>query len=364
MDVYEVRIPPLHFGKRKRGRLDPKTKFFTGSTLEEIDEFVPKTLNRKQATSKFASIWDITGKLGPMLAEAEDWVTPMPDSLRSRWLSQFLLWEKLRGMRFQRAVMPEDAADSKLRLIVKVDAANKMMVQGCWGGFRKKSGNWSCQHLLARVILSGKNSTIPKLELQSLTNGSNMCWLLRKMLDDWVENYIVCSDSNIALCWVSSEKSSLSMFHRNRVIQIRRSSELECMYHVKSNENLADLGTRPEKVKISDIGPDSEWECGKNWMCEDIKVSIDQGILTPITKLRLSEEKDTDVFKEGLLSGDSDLFCNIVNETRVEKLIQRFNFSQYLLNPTKYDFKKVVRIYALVISFIEKCKQKVSKKIV
>ena len=49
-------------------------------------------------------------------------------------------------------------------------------------------------------------------------------------------------------------------------------------------------------------------------MCEDIKVAIDQGILTPITKLRLSEEKDTDVFKEGLVSGDSDLFCNIVND--------------------------------------------------
>ena len=130
----------------------------------------------------------------------------MPAHIRTKWLAQFLLWEKLRGLRFERAVMPEDALDSRMRLIEKVAAANKMMVQGCWGGFRKKSGGWSCQQLLSRTLLSGKNSTIPKLELQSLTNGSNMCWLVRKMLADWVEDYIICGDSVIALCWVSSEK--------------------------------------------------------------------------------------------------------------------------------------------------------------
>ena len=130
-------------------------------------------------------------------------------------VSQFILWEKLKGIKFHRAVMPEDAADSKLRLICKVDASDKLIVQGCWAGFRRRNGEWSCQHILSRTLLADRNSTIPKMELQSLTNGSNMCWLIRKILVDWVHDYILCGDSVISLCWVSSEKKSLSIFHRN-----------------------------------------------------------------------------------------------------------------------------------------------------
>ena len=155
-----------------------------------------------------------------------DWDSAMPEELRNKWLSQFMLWETLRGLRFDRAVMPVDAVDKKLRLIMLCDASNTMLVAGCWGGFQRKTGEWSCKHILSRTLLAEKNSTIPKGELQSLTNASNMCWLIRKLLTEWVDSYILCGDSVIALCWVSSEKRSLSMFHRNRVIQIRRGSKL------------------------------------------------------------------------------------------------------------------------------------------
>ena len=68
--------------------------------------------------------------------------------------------------------MPDDAVNCKLRLIVKVDAANKMLVQGARSGFKRKSGGWSCKHMFSRTLLAERNSTIPKGELQSLTNGS------------------------------------------------------------------------------------------------------------------------------------------------------------------------------------------------
>ena len=142
--------------------------------------------------------------------------------------------------------------------------------------------------------------------------------------------YIICSDSIIALCWVSSEKKSLSMYHRNRVIQIRRSSELNKIFHVKTDENLADLGTRPEKVKISDVGPDSDWECGKAWMKGDVADAIAQEILKPVSELRLSDEKDSEDYKDGLVfGGDAELYCNAITRSRVEKLQQRVEYSDY-----------------------------------
>ena len=148
-----------------------------------------------------------------------------------------------------------------------------------------------------------------------------MCWVLIKLLSDWVEDYIICSDSIIALCWVTSEKKSLSMFHRNRVIQIRRGTELGNLYHVKTDENLADLGTGPEKVKLSDVGPGSEWECGHGWIDQDVSQAVAQGFLRPVSELRISEEKDGDGYKLGLLLDTEvpEIFCNAVRTSRVDK---------------------------------------------
>ena len=53
LDAVEVKIPPLHFGKRNRGKLDEETAIFSGD-FGDLDSFVPKNLSRRQAYSKFA----------------------------------------------------------------------------------------------------------------------------------------------------------------------------------------------------------------------------------------------------------------------------------------------------------------------
>ena len=68
--------------------------------------------------------------------------------------------------------------------------------------------------------------------------------------------------------WVTSENKRLSLFHRNCCIQVRRGTELQEIFHVSSNSNPADLGTRPETVKDSDVGSNSRWEKGLPWMKE------------------------------------------------------------------------------------------------
>ena len=67
-----VKIGLLHFGKKRRGKLDENTIFFlsTGNFLEDkkkLDKFCPK-LTRRNCASKAASIFDLTGLLAPVLA--------------------------------------------------------------------------------------------------------------------------------------------------------------------------------------------------------------------------------------------------------------------------------------------------------
>ena len=116
--------------------------------------------------------------------------------------------------------------------------------------------------VLGRGFLAPVDSTIPKNELESLTGGSHLSWIVSKALADWVDNSILVGDCLIALCWVIGEHRKLSMYHRNRVIQIRRGTQLEQIYHVTSSQNPADIGTRPSKLTLEDVGPDSKWEHG------------------------------------------------------------------------------------------------------
>ena len=76
------------------------------------------------------------------------------------------------------------------------------------------------------------------------------------------------------------------------------------------------------------------------------------------------EEKDNDAFRDGLIFGHDipDAWCNAANNNKVDLIQQRAEFSKYLIVPTKFGFKKVVRIYAMVFTFIAKCKAKVALK--
>ena len=86
-----------------------------------------------------------------------------------------------------------------MRLVTCVDAAEVSLMIGCWGCFEKSDGTWSSQHIIGRGLLAPQNSTIPKNELESLCGGSNLSWVVRKALDDWVSSSILVGDSLIAL---------------------------------------------------------------------------------------------------------------------------------------------------------------------
>lgn len=74
-------------------------------TEDDLDEFVPNKLSRRQAASKLASLWDILGKLAPIMTslkldlretfkQTEGWDDAMPPDLRQKWVENFWMIEK------------------------------------------------------------------------------------------------------------------------------------------------------------------------------------------------------------------------------------------------------------------------------
>ena len=373
VDSISTRIPPLHFGKSRRGRLDKDTKFFksTGdhqADLKLIGEFCPK-LTRRICASKAASVFDIRGLLAPVLSgtkclmrdtvkSTEGWDDVIPSALRDRWLLEFLRLENLRGIAFDRPIMPMNAINSDIRLIGLSDASKSNVMLGVWGGFELPDGTFSCKLIIGRSMLA-KDTTIPKLELDGACSGANLGWVVRTALKGWTVSYIQGSDSTIALCWITSEQLRLNEFHRNRVVQVRRGVELESIYHVKTELLVADVGTRPDRVKVEDVMPGSRWHNGDDWMKLTVGQAIAQGCIKPALELRMNEEEKDD-FKDGIIFEKVPEVLtrgHALNQDRISKIEQRAVFSQYIVIPTKYSFKLSFRVTMLVIKFIVRCRR-------
>ena len=201
-------------------------------------------------------------------------------------------------------------------------------------------------------------------ELVALMGSGNLAWTLKLALSEWLDPSMVInfSDSNIALCWATSEGKKMGTFHRNRVIQIRRAINLDNLYHVKTKFQPCDLGTRPDKVTAEDVSPESLWFNGLPWMKLDVDQAVELEILTPVSKLRLSEEEKKD-YKRGLII-DSEpeiiTYGHALSEKRIQAILDRAEYSKdlFLLNPGKWPFRKTVRILGYVTSFASKLMKK------
>ena len=388
MDCLEVKISSLHFGSVSRGKLSSDTQIFDGNfglDLDSMEKFVPQSLTKKMIVSKFMGVFDLLGKLVPltsrmkrdmraMMKGTPSWDSVVAPEHRTIWVKNFLDLEKARGYKFSRPRMPVDAIDTKMRLLVLVDAAKELIVIWAGVGFKRKNGTWSCAQLIGRSLLTSADSTTPRDEMEALVAGSNLLWLLRQMLVNWVDSFLLAGDAQIPLFWTLSDKKRLGVWHRSRSVQIRRGTPLENLYHVTTDCNIADGPTRPDKICFeTDLGPGSNWEEGLSWMTMDLNDIVAKGILTPALSLVMQPDQQKD-FEEGLVlerthdilvqgheSTSTDPRCHVACQQRMELVSTRALFSKYLLLPTKYSFPKVVRIVAIVAKFCEAFKQKWKK---
>ena len=374
LDVISVKIPPLHFGKKSRGKLQIGTEIFEGS-FNELSAFVPKKMTRRQVISKFHSLFDPYGLLVPLTAcmkvhsrlavkETDDWDGEISPETRMLWVKNFWMLHSVRGLKFNRAKIPEDAANTDMILVCAVDAANDLKAAAVYARFLRTNGEYSSQLLIGRSLLAKENSSIPKEELEATTIGSNLMSITRKALDKWVKDFMLVSDSIIALCWLTSENKRLSLFHRNRVNQTRQNTDISKLFFVRTDHNPADIATRADKVQADSVGPDSIWYRGLPWMNGEVGDAIADDILKPASELRMADNDDKEFQKGLILERTPEILVHghAVTEERVNKMLARAEYSKYITSPSKHNFRKTVVITALVFKYVRKLKQKVNER--
>ena len=209
-------------------------------------------------------------------------------------------------MKYSRAVVPEDAKDLNIELISAGDASSKMTCAACYVRFRLKNNQYSCQLILGKSKIVPVGMTLPRAELYAAVLNVHITEVVKRALKDKVVGQVLVTDSEIALHWLNSETKQLKPWTRNQVIEANRFSVPEDRYHIDSESNPADIGTR-KGVTIQDIAPGSEWESGKSWMKLPLAI-LRESHLKNVKEIKYKKEQLVEIEKESI--GSSTNLCD------------------------------------------------------
>ena len=173
--------------------------------------------------------------------------------------------EELREVRYQRAVVPDDAVDLNCETIDTADASQAMICVAIYIRFKVKSGGYSCQLLFARTKTVPKDMSQPRAEMLAASLNASTGHIVKTALGKMHSKCLKFTDSQVALFWINSVRSKLKMWVRNHSIHVNRLAPRYLWRYIKSSDMPADIGTR-KGATVKDIGPDSQWINGFPWM--------------------------------------------------------------------------------------------------
>ena len=169
-DRIKLDIGPVRLGKAARGRRpDP--------VAGDLRAALSQTFTKRTLTGLVAGVFDPLGLVTPITAGLKldlhelcklrlDWDDPVPVGLLDKWVTNIGKIQELQGVEFQRAVVPIDAVNLEVELLVATDASQNIGVAAVYARFLRRNGKHSCQLVAARSkLLAGL--TIPKAELKS-----------------------------------------------------------------------------------------------------------------------------------------------------------------------------------------------------
>ena len=381
-DEIQLAIGTLNFSKKYRGK----------KTESDDSSKVPKKLTKRICAGKVAEMFDLSGLASPLtggfkldlhdLHLSYGWDDPLSDLDRTCWIENFKSMSELSDVMWSRAVIPENACSTNIELIGTGDASEGLACAACYIRFECSDGSLSCQLILAKTKIVNEDRTLPQAELLAAALNTHVTEVVKKSLKNLnIAKTVYVLDSEIALHWIGSKTKPLKPWVRNRVIEISRFTEISQWFHVESELNPADVGTR-KGANIDDISRDSKWINGEPWMrlpLDELRGSVLKDIndvklrAEHLAELKKEQMKGTDLCKSDyhlVVSGDNNESVDsrvhahgvhvtlpnshaYVSEDASEGLVsiitERLKFSRYLIDPNRYTWSKVMRIMALVI---------------
>lgn len=351
----------LYLGKSKRGKRP-------APIVGDISEALSKMFTRRIVHGKVAGVFDPLGLVTPITSKLKldlnvlctqlklDWDDQIPDSYLETWVKNLERIQATREIKFRRAVVPLNAAVLEADLIVSVDASQKVAIAVVHIRFPLVDGGFSVQLVSAKSKLI-TTQTVPRAELKAACIGANLGHIVKTSLKKKHKSSIYITDSTIVLFWIHQDQRPLHTAVRNGVIDVRRFTSPDSWYHVQTQLNIADLGTRG-KAEPEDINENSEWQQGKPWM----KLPYSEMPIKSMEDIIMSANEK----REAAVELRTQDIAGIVMTNLVSKVADRHDLSRYLPDPSRISFDKLYKCRAAVMRFasnmIKAAKRRVAEK--
>ena len=358
-DYIMLNTGKMNFSKKVRGRK-------RGS-----DYAVPERLTVRHCVGKVAEIFDSLGRIAPLIAGMKadisyllrsnlSWDDQIPDSLRAIWESNFTMIREIGGIRYKRAIVPHNAKNLDIVTIDTGDSSEKLICVAIYARFELQDGSFSCQLVFARSRIVPEGTSIPRAELIAANMNAATGHTVQRAFGDYHKKAFKVTDSMVVLHWITSNRIVLKTWVRNRVNEINRLVKPSSWKYVESKNMVADIGTR-KGAKVCDVVEGSAWINGLPWMsgpeAEFPMFSLEQLKFCQKDVVECEKEK----FVLGLCNmpvSESFYSHKVINDKEIRA---RYQWSRYLIDPNRFRFRKVVRILALVFTFIKRYFKNVQK---
>jgi hypothetical protein len=215
-----------------------------------------------------------------------DWDDELPPDIAERWRT----WKQgilnLKNFGIPRCFKPSDFGKvARVELHHFADASEEHGY-GTVSYFRfvNEYGRIHCSFIYGKSRVKPRRSgmTVPKMELTAATVLISVNDLITRELKDrlQIDSVTFWTDSVIVLRYILNEMKQFVTFVSNRVVQIRKGSNLSQWRHVKSELNPAVLASRgikaseTRKLERWKTGPEFLWQMETEWPQQPAELMI------------------------------------------------------------------------------------------
>lgn len=301
-------------------------------------ETMPDVLTKRNILSMASAIFDPLGLLAPVLLNAKlliqqlwknksSWDERIPTDLCKQWECFQTSLPVLNSLIIPRHVFTVDYVITELHGF----ADSSLTAYGSAVYLRSIDtyGNIIVRLLCAKSRVA-RNESIPRLELRAAHLLANLVYKLQEVLKHEFTNIHLWSDSNVALAWIKADSNKLKPFIKNRVIDIKKLTNIDNWHWVPSRDNPADIlsrGISAEKFLQAEL-----WWQGPSWLSKPNKEWPSQVVHEPT-------------------NNDKDIICSLSTEMSKNQFI-----TQLCHRWSKCE--KLIRVFAYVLRFINNVKNK------